>query len=181
MEEDRDRGRFVVTMSAKAGSEEKVSMFHRTGRELVMKDKLNIRPGGKLPAGRNTVLHCQNLRAEFGRGKEPTTTAPAGGPAGPRVGPLESFNAEGGVIVRDTNVGLGGGTGRADIACHRIFCTRTERGFVANIMGIGRRLAEVSYWDETARAPVLLRAPLIIWNLDTNSFRAVKAEVIGAR
>lgn len=168
LQENEAQKEYAATMSGK------VVMVHRTGTQVLLKDRLDVQPWPSLPAGRITVLNCENLKAHFDAGDEMATTAPSEAPAGPRVGPLKLFDADTDVHLRDTAEGV-------TIGGDRIFYVRTKDRDVAKIMGAGRRLAQATYFDKATRRWADLRAPLIIWNRDTNGFRAVGAEVTGGR
>ncbi len=171
---EESAGGFLVSMAGQ------VRMEHRTGRELLMKEQLHVRPWEQLPVGRNTVLNCQHLLAQFGptESKVPTT-APATEESGPRLGPLELFDASDEVFLRDSVEGV-------EIGCQRIlYKLRRDHAEgqpkdIAKIMGAPGRDAVVNYRDRSGRLHTL-QSPLILWYPETNEFKSGKTQVVGGR
>ena len=93
-----------------------VEMSHRTGKDVVLKDKLKTRPWGELTEGRTMKMDCDQMFAEFAPPEDGSaTTRPSDPLSGEGVGPLELFRAraaEGG-----RHIGI-----RYDT--YRIFCRR---------------------------------------------------------
>ncbi len=105
----------LMTLSQKkrrAYMEGRVRMAHASGKHLVLRRRLKTPAWGKLDHGRLTRLYCHKMIAHFAAAEpdEPeTTTGPTTQPAtepaqvaaGPRIGPLEYFQATGDVDLKD--------------------------------------------------------------------------------
>jgi len=112
--------------------QDRISMVHRSGAEVVMSEKLNVPKWKDLPTGRKSMLSCQELLAVFaepkpkkGEDKEAKDkeakdkkakdkeakdkeSSEAFMSRGPRLGPLKLFTATGGVNLKDGPVQIMG-------------------------------------------------------------------------
>jgi len=77
----------------------KVEMIHRAGRDVVVTKQLKSRlaPWGRLQRGRNMVLDCDSMLAEFDQAQEDAAAQSAGSD----LGRLERFEANGNVNLVD--------------------------------------------------------------------------------
>jgi len=145
-----------------------VEMVHRSGAFVLSKVAgLKIPDYGKdIPTGRKTNLSCDEMMARFDEASEaPTgpTTRPADPlDAGPRIGPLNLFNATGNVNLTDLN---------RQIIGQRLLYGRDKEivqvfGYLPNQPEADAILIEKDFAKNTER---VVRSPKIIW------FRPTKA------
>ena len=159
--------RFVVTMSGP------VTMWHRSGRQMVLTDKLHVRPWGALPAGRNLVMNCDSMVAEFGPRSEDETATVDEAAGGPRLGRLEFFHATGKVHAVDDVAE------RVEIQCHRILFKRESD--VAIIHGWPTAPAVATRFDKARGTLHTARGSKIIWQPRGNYLRVMDARTVGGR
>ncbi len=152
----------------------KVRLVHRSGENVVLAEKLNVRPWGKLPAGRKTQLDCEQMQARFAAPE----SAPAGkadlAQSGPAVGPLDFFDATGDVNLED---------GPRQVFCQRILYQRISD--IANIWGSlpGEPVKNAIMYYRDAQRGVLdsWKSPKLIWHRKNNRVEAKDADVRGGR
>ena len=139
-----------------------VRMAHRSGRQIVMSEKLPIRRWKDLPAGRNITLRCDRILVQFAPAQK--ATKPSKTPLqGITIGPVDLFDARGeNVNLRD---------GPREVFCQRILYQR--RNDVAIIWGslpgkTPKKDAILYYQDEKKGVLNTWKSPKIIWFRKTN-------------
>ncbi len=149
----------------------KVRMVHRSGGNVVLAKKLNVRPWGKLPEGRNTVLDCEKMNAQFAA-PDKTDAASASGPA---VGALNLFDATGDVNLED---------GPRQIFCQRILYQRKPADTAiiwGSLPGEPKKNAIMYYRDVQRGVLNSWKNPQLIWYRATNRVVGKGVEVRGGR
>ncbi len=145
-----------------------VIMDHRSGDQIVGKDKLNAPRDqwGTLPAGRKTRLECDTMMARFGKPVNTPATQPSTRPArrtggdplreGPTMGPLDLFSATGDVSLKD---------GPRHVLAQRLIYNRDKD--LAVVWGYleGQPLAKgsISYEDPQTGRTQTVASPKFIW------------------
>ena len=148
-----------------------VQMAHRGGAEVVLLEKLNVRPWEKLPTGRKTFMNCDRMLAKFAP-PPPAPVAVAAAPApvgsgdsilgasGPQMGPLDLFDAYGNVNLQD---------GPRQVLCQRLLYERASD--IALIYGALPDEAPkdaILYLQEPGKPVSFTRSPKITWYRQTN-------------
>ncbi|RKY81858.1 hypothetical protein DRP98_09745, partial [candidate division KSB1 bacterium] len=154
-EEQKNQGRnTIITMIGD------VHMAHRSGRQIVLSEKLNIHRW-KLPPGRNTMLHCDRILVQFAPAerhpRKQKTTA-----EGITIGPVELFDARGqNVHLRD---------GPREVFCQRILYQRRNDVAIiwGSLPGNPEKDAILYYQDEKKGTLNTWKSPKIIWFRKTN-------------
>ena len=157
----------------------KVILSHRSGSELVLTEQLKLRPWGKLPAGRRLRMDCETMFAEFAAPDPDADEKGRDVLMGPRVGPLEQFQALAGKqdYVKLLNPPV-------EVVCRRILYQRAKD--VAIIYGHLEneppRNAMVYRKDVLrGRLEVMEENSKIIWRPSTNRVEGQGIKVIGSR
>lgn len=159
-----------------------VMMVNRSGDKILLVGGLNIPPmPGKLPAGRITAMTCQNLRAQFGEPEPekrvkktvtPTTVRVKDAATktkkrvryfdmGPRLGPLDLFNAAGKVNLKD---------GPRQLIGERLLYDREKDTATiwGNVPGQPTANASLFYEDPGTQQSQSWSSPKIIWHRKDN-------------
>ena len=158
-----------------------VTLARRSGQQMVLGDKLGIRPWRKkVPAGRKMRLTCERMLAEFA---PPTDEKPAAAKdplSGPRVGPLKLFHAR--AKADDAKDYVRAFNGPYEVVCRRILYERSRD--VAVLFGSlenepPRRA--IVYEKNPARGTfrMLQESSKIVWRPSTNKFEAKGVKVTG--
>ena len=159
-----------------------VMMVNRSGDKILLAGDLNIAPmPGKLPAGRITAMTCQNLRADFGEPEPekkvkktvtPITVSVKDAATktenrvgyfdmGPRLGPLDLFNAVGKVNLKD---------GPRQLIGERLLYIRKEDTATiwGNVPGQPTANASLFHEDPGTQQSQSWSSPKIIWHRKDN-------------
>ena len=170
----------------------KVAMVHRSGRHVMpLVTNLKIPDWGPdVPAGRKTSLSCDRMLAKFGKpdDKKAAATKPATMPAtrpatrpaaddvfdaGPKLGPLELFNATGNVNLTD---------GPRQVIGQRLIYDRKRDIVLIYGYRKGGRLANATLIekDPVKMTERTVSSPKIIWHRETNRVEAGKISASGS-
>ena len=152
-----------------------VVMGHSSGRKMVKRKELKIRPLSDLPPGRRLIMACESMEAEFA---PPDARPGRGAPAaavGSRLGELVRFYAVGDVNLKD---------GPRQVLCQRILYRREPGRQVAIIWGFREgappRNAELYEHDErTGRLRRVTRSPKLAWYPRNNRIVVMKVRASG--
>jgi len=100
-----------------------VAMSQCTGKDLVLKGKLKVRPWGELKEGRTMTMSCDRMFAEFGAPDSRSASTGSSDPiSGEGVGPLELFRARAAKGRRYVKIHYGA----YRIVCRRIVFKRSD-------------------------------------------------------
>jgi len=154
-----------------------VIMMHRSGKQVVLQERLKVPDWPELTEGRSSDLRCGKLMARFAEPDPSASTKPSSEDdpldAGARVGPLEMFKATRQVTLKDN--------GR-EVAAQRVVYDRG--GDFARMWGYleGRRaaIATLSYVDDKGRAQTV-RGSDFTFFFKNNYFFGKDVEVVGGR
>jgi len=163
-----------------------VIMDHRSGDQIMGKDKLNVPQDrwGTLPAGRKTRLECDTMMAKFGEPVSTPATQPSTRPArrsggdplreGPTMGPLDLFEATGDVSLKD---------GPRHVLAQRLIYNRDND--LAVVWGFldGKPLAKASitYEDPQTGRTQTVASPKFIWHRRDNRIFSEDVSATGGR
>jgi hypothetical protein len=164
-----------------------VRMVHASGAQMVLRERMKIRPWKDLPAGRNTALECDHMLAMFGPPEDKGSTAyPRDPQAGPQIGPLDMFDAFGVKDQPDDLVRLEDGP--REVHCRRLIYQRTDekdpaRGDTAVLLGSlpgePPRPAVVYVTDKGNTNTI--QGPRLIWDRKNNRIEVPRLEGSGGR
>ncbi len=163
-----------------------VIMDHRSGDQIVGKDKLNVPRDqwGTLPAGRKTRLECDTMTARFGEPVNTPATQPSTRPArrsggdplreGPTMGPLDLFSATGDVSLKD---------GPRHVLAQRLIYNRDKD--LAVVWGFleGKPPAKgsITYEDPQTGRTQTVASPKFIWYRRDNRIFSEDVSATGGR
>ncbi|MCD4699852.1 MAG: hypothetical protein K8R91_04690, partial [Phycisphaerae bacterium] len=152
----------------------KVRLVHRSGENVVLAEKLNVRPWGKLPAGRKTQLDCEKMKARFAEPIKKDAGEDAASASGPAVGPLEFFDATGDVNLED---------GPRQVFCQRILYQRDSDTATiwGSLPGEPKKNAVMYYRDAQRGVLNSWENPQLIWYRKTNRVKGKGVKVRGGR
>ncbi|HUU59276.1 MAG TPA: hypothetical protein VMZ50_07020, partial [Phycisphaerae bacterium] len=150
-----------------------------SGRHVVLKELLNVPPWPKLTGGRLTRIRSEKLSATFHPPEEPALARPAPPAAqtGPRIGPLKSFYAEGGVHLID------GDEIRRVAECEKLSYDR-ETDIVmllGSLPAQPRKPAKLRQEDPRTGRAQTFAGERITWYRKTDKITVVKAVGMGTR
>ncbi|MDY7009904.1 MAG: hypothetical protein SVV80_04040 [Planctomycetota bacterium] len=152
----------------------KVRLVHRSGENVVLAEKLNVRPWGKLPTGRKTQLDCDKMKAVFAEPEKKNAEKDAASASGPAVGPLEFFDATGDVNLQD---------GPRQVFCRQILYQRdTDTAIIlGSLPGEPKKNAIMYYRDAKRGVLNSWVNPRLIWYRKTNRVEGKGVRVRGGR
>ncbi len=152
----------------------KVIMVHRSGANVVLAEKLNVRKWDKLPAGRKTRLDCEKMKACFAKPEKKADGKEASDRSGPAVGPLDLFDATGDVKLED---------GPRQVFCQRILYQRISDTAIiwGSLPGKPVKNAEMYYRDAQRGVLNSWKSPKLIWHRKNNRVEARDADIRGGR
>jgi lipopolysaccharide export system protein LptC len=171
-----------------------VIMGHRSGDQIIGKDKLNVPldQWGALRAGRKTRLECDTMLAKFGEPDKKPATQPATQPStrparrsagdllreGPPLGPLDLFLATGDVSLRAQEK-----SGQRHVLAQRLIYNREKD--LADVYGFleGKPVAKasISYEDPQTGRTQTVASPRFIWYISDNRIFADDVSASGGR
>ena len=154
-----------------------VIMMHRSGKQVVLRERLNVPDWPTLTEGRRSDLRCGKLMAQFAEPEPSASTRPSSDDdplgAGARVGPLEMFKATRHVTLKDS--------GR-EVTAQRVVYDRG--GDFARIWGYlegrPRAIATLTYVDDKGRAQTV-RGSDFTFFFKNNHFFGKDVEVVGGK
>jgi len=141
---------------------------------VILSDKLKIPPWPKLPAGRKTTVACDQMLAVFAPAKEqPGDDQAALG--GPRLGPLQVFDANG--DKNDVNLT----DGPRQVLCRRIMYQRQEDIAIiwGSLPGEPVKDAVLYHDDKRRRTLQTFKSPQLIWHRRDNRVETKGIEAHG--
>ena len=163
-----------------------VTMVHRSGDQVVLTNRLNVPRDqwGTLPAGRKTILKCENMMAKFGLPEDKASAQPSTRPSvrtagdplreGPTLGPLDLFSATGDVNLKDTP--------RQVLAQRLIYNRLTNLVVVWGFLeGKVPSKATIIYEDPQAGRSQAWSSPKLIWYREDNRILAEDVSGTGGR
>lgn len=163
-----------------------VTMVHRSGDQVLLTNRLNVPRDewGTLPAGRKTILKCENMMAKFGPPADKAATQPSTRPAartagdplreGPTLGPLDLFSATGDVNLKDSP--------RQVLAQRLIYNRAKDLVVVWGFMeGKAPAKATIIYEDPEAGRSQAWSSPKLIWYRQDNRILAEDVSGAGGR
>ncbi len=153
----------------------KVRMVHCSGKNMVRIKQLNIRPWGKLPEGRNTVLDCEKMKACFAEPKDKVSVKAGTVPISDRSWVLDLFDATGDVKLED---------GPRQVVCQRILYQRNPADTAiiwGSLPGEPKKNAIMYYRDVQRGVLNSWKNPKLIWYRATNRVEGKGVEVRGGR
>jgi len=152
-----------------------VKLAHRSGKQVLLSEKLTIRPLRKLPDGRKTMMVCDKMLARFAPPEDADAEEPLGGP---QVGQLVLFDATG--TENDVNMV----DGPRQVLCRRVVYHGGEKD-TAEIWGSlpaePVRDAVLYYENKSTGALNSWKSPKLIWHRKTNRIEAKGVEARGGR
>jgi len=159
-----------------------VTLVHRSGQQVILTDRLPVprEQWTPLPAGRKTILKCDNLLAKFGPPKEkaagPATTRPTADllEGGPDLGPLDLF-----IATKDVNLKDGP---RQVLAQRLVYDRSSDRAVIWGFLeGKPPADATVYYEDPATGRSQGLNSPKFIWYRHNNKIVTGRLTGTGAR
>jgi len=163
-----------------------VTMVHRSGDQILLTNRLNVPRDqwGTLPAGRKTILKCDNMMAKFGPPTDKASTQPSTRPAartagdllgeGPTLGPLDLFSATGDVNLNDSP---------RQVLAQRLIYNRIKDLVVVwgFLEGKAPSNATIIYEDPGAGRSQAWSSPKLIWYRQDNRILAEDVSGAGGR
>lgn len=163
-----------------------VTMVHRSGDQVLLTNRLNVPRDewGPLPAGRKTILKCENMMARFGEPEDKPAAQPSTRPSvrtagdplreGPTLGPLDLFSATGDVNLKDSP--------RQVLAQRLIYNRLTNLVVVWGFLeGKAPSKATIIYEDREAGRSQAWSSPKLIWYRKDNRILAEDVSGTGGR
>jgi hypothetical protein len=160
-------------------------LAHRSGSEVALREKLNVRPWGKLTSGRNMRMVCERAFAEFDPPDDQAGRSAEDLLSGPRVGRLRLFWA---FASKDGYVRIFNGP--VEAVCRRVLYKSEKPAkdepprdiaiLYGSLPGEPPRNA-VIYRKDPRRGRLTEESSEIIWYPSTNRFELKGVKVTGSR